>query len=1089
MDSLIECLDHWSKTDPHRCLFTFLDMHGRELDACTYSSFQQQTNFLAAVLSEEGNVKHGCPVLLSYPPGLEMIKAFVACVKLGALPIPVPSVSRTGAQMLMTRLNSIAIDSAATTVLTDRKHQARFHKSLTKETANSHGHDLQAINTLNWVATDLISGKLQDFPVREKELLFLQYTSGSTHAPRGVMVTHQNVLHNCQKIFSYRPIIACWLPHYHDMGLIGSFLFAIISGGSSHWFSTMDFMRRPALWLETITRVKATSTSAPNFAFEYCLRQDKLPDKALQSIDLSSMRIMMNASEPVHCDTVQRFLQRFKAYGLSRRALSAAYGLAEHTLGVSKDGYIHLLANKDRLARHQPFIISGQHKLSNAVKLASAGRPFDGVDVRIVDPETLLEKPEGSPGEIWVDSPSKALGYWGKPERSRRIFHACISGSDANIAYLRTGDIGFLHDGELYICGRIDDMVVIRGRNIFPPDIETTIESHFPEIRPGRVAVFGIANQDTGESQLVVLIESRSLDLAPKPVEVYREVINSSQAPVKAVAILPHGSIIRTTSGKIARHKCRSAFMQDELEFLDLYLATESIDVNKSIGEYLDSLVQRTQRNARDSLTIAELGLDSIELVELGIRLEKSDTRGSLHTSDQANPIYDLRLLQAATIGELKLLCRQLRSGKVPISKIACQLEHGMQAIVNSEADQMRRDMSLSSDCIPMPYPPQPAQRTILLTGATGFLGSFLLEALLRLSDVPIIVLVRGQSDEHAKHRVETALAKTGASSNRVAQAILGRIQPLCGDIAQSNLGLSKSQWNALSRNVTTVYHCAAEVDYIKTYRELHPANVAGTEEIIRLCCSGQAKELNHISTTFIFGWSVIDRKWESSCNPGMTGLDFGYPQSKWVAEQLVFEAEKRGLRTRIFRPALITASESGHYMRGDINTRILSFMIRHGVSVEAENQFSILPVEICANNIIAIALLDDFRKTTFHLTAEKYYSMESVTRLIGELFAYEFTYTDSDGFVDHVNQHCSNDDDLFPLVSFINNIREKFKSTSHMRYDNADYRAYCEKSPLSKPEPDLQKTVTWIVSFLVSVGLVHPPSRLPDRVNIAQDS
>ncbi len=1083
MNSLTDYLAHWSQTDPRRSLFTFVDVSGKEIDSCTYEDFHQQTNFLAARLQETKGVRQGHTVLLSYPPGLDMIKAFIACVKLGAIPVPVPPVSQFSFKKDVAPLNSVLMDADAELVLTDQKHKDIFHAHISKESTRPDSPGPLTSKAVTWAATDTISGKLDNFETHEQDLLFLQYTSGSTHTPRGVMVTHQNVLHNCRDMYLQRPVGVCWLPHYHDMGLIGYFLFVIITGGSSHWFSAMDFMRRPALWLETITKTRASNTSAPNFAFEYCLRQDKLPDTALVTLDLSSLNDLMNASESVHCDTVLRFWRRFQSCGLSRKALNVAYGLAEHTLRVSAGGRVHLAVNKDRLACQQPFIISGQHTLANAVQLPSAGRTLAGADVRIVDPESLQEKHEGSIGEIWIDSPSKATGYWGQPELSKQIFAARISHSDNVTEYLRTGDIGFFHEGELYVCGRRDDMVVIRGRNIFPTDIEATIESRFPEVEPGHVVAFGMSEQRSDEAQLVVFIESRNLNCAPDLNDVHLEIVNTHKVPVKTVAILRRGSIKRTTSGKIARHRCKSAFLQNRLEFLSVYRPECTNNTEKTVEEFLDELLKRVRSNAPETTTIAELGLDSLELVELGILLEKKTTQ---IIGTQSDLIYDLRLLQAATIGELRTIGGYLHPGQATATNIARQLEAGLQRLVNAEAKQMREDTSLNASYMPKPYIAPVSGTVTLLTGATGFLGSFLLEALLRLCDDPIVVLVRGQHHDHAKLRVSTALTKTPISPDVVSAAMRGRVQVLCADISQANLGLSQDQWATLTKSITTVFHCAAEVDYVKTYQDLRPANVTGTREVIRFCCSERTKELNFISTTFVCGW--LGQKLESFRNTDMRGLDFGYAQSKWVAEQLVYEAEKRGLKTRVFRPAFITASESGHFSRSDIVTRVLGYMIRHELSFDSENQVSFLPAEICANNIVAISLLDDTQNTTFHLTASKYYSMATVSRLINALFAYEFSYTDTDGFIDYMKQNCNSDDDLFPLLAFFENSREKFKSMSHLRYDNRFYKTCCELSELSKPEPELEKTVNWIVSYLTSNGLIEAPLHPPDYSLRGQD-
>lgn len=1082
MLTVIDHLRRNAETDPDRTIFTYRNLQGRITESLTAGELERRSNAMAAQLASRHGLKHGDVVLLACHPGLTVIEGLIACAKIGVIAAPVPPVGLSSGATGVDRLAAIAADSGAQVVLADRR-QYEAAASLGREGASG-SRAANAVAGLDWIDLSTLSGEQDGFDVDPHELLFLQYTSGSTRQPRGVMVSHANVVANCPRDGGPDWVCVSWLPHFHDMGLIGYFLFPMAFGGSSHILSTADFMRRPALWLETISAVRATNTSAPDFAYAYCLREDKLPDDALAGIDLSSLRDMMNASEPVRPATIRAFRDRFGRCGLDPTALTVAYGLAENTLRVSDGGRVHLTLSKDRLARGEVRTARGGEMAANVVEVASCGRPVAGVEMLIVDPESGQEKEPGASGEIWIAGGGKARGYWRHDDLTEAVFGGRLAGRPEK--YLRTGDIGFVRDGEVYVCGRLRDMVVLRGRNIFPADVEGAIEARFAEIEPGRVAVFGSAGDRLDQSGLTVIIEARRGVDAPPLDILHRYVVNVFQVPVDAVAVVRRGSIVKTSSGKISRSRCQHDFLAGDLDVLARYVPESFDDGTESAEGYLDALVERAGAGAE--ATIGDLGLDSVELVELSIRLEDLAEANGLEDRARLASIHDLRLLQAATVADIKATVAGLASGSVDAEAVAGSLAEAIRAVADGEAARMREDALLDPSWRPAPALDEAG--ATLVTGASGFLGSHLLAGLLRQTRDRIVAVVRAQSEAHGRARLRSALIQTGMAGSAADEALAGRVAIVCGDVARASFGLDDAQWDRLAREVSRVFHCAAEVDYRKTYGELRAANVEATRETIRLSMEGRAKELNHISTTFIFGWTNWTSKAEHMRNGEMSGLDFGYSQSKWVAEQLVFAAGERGLTVRMFRPSLVSAPRSGHFVRSDITSRLFGYCMRHGVSVETDKQLSLVPADVCGENIVAIAGLKESAGRTFHLTSDTYRTFADVCRTIGRDFGYRFAYADIDGFVGHVNANCDRDDDLFPLKSFINASKDKLKDVAFERYDNAVYREFRAKSRLALSEPPLEETVARLVGFLRASGLVPPaPRNGSDAKAMAEDA
>ena len=316
MQSIVDVLRSHAGTHPDRSLYSFHNLKGDTVESVTYRQFDRSTNYLASRFAGIPGLEPGRPVLLAFGPRLAMITSFFACVKMGAIPVPVPPISAASGHAGLERLGKVAADSGAQAILYDGRQHKALLDILASRRRESEAPGITTAAELNWIDPATISGQLDEFMATPSDTLFLQYTSGSTSAPRGAVVSHANVIANCPAPQDVPRVTLSWLPHFHDMGLIGYHLFPLLCGDTAHLFSPADFLRRPALWLELITRLKATHTSAPNFAFDYCARQDKMSDAVLARLDLSSLQDIMNASEPVRCDTLTAFRQRFAACGL-----------------------------------------------------------------------------------------------------------------------------------------------------------------------------------------------------------------------------------------------------------------------------------------------------------------------------------------------------------------------------------------------------------------------------------------------------------------------------------------------------------------------------------------------------------------------------------------------------------------------------------------------------------------------------------------------------------------------------------------------------------------------------------------------------
>lgn len=1074
METILDYVNQWTAVHPDKCFSAFLDRHGKAREIYTYQSFEARTRFLAEYIQEETALRRGDRAALVYPPGLEMVAAFVACTRIGAIPVPVPpvtSVAKGGAA----RLGSVLLDSGAVLALSHSSLEAAPDGR--PEIGNQADlEDPLAPLGINWLATDRLQGVARGGVIdNPTETLFLQYTSGSTGVPKGVVVSHQNVIHNCQSTIDHQAIAVSWLPQFHDMGLIGFYLFQIVTGGTTYGFSPLDFLRRPALWLETLSRYKATFTSSPNFGFEYCLSPERVPEDALAGLDLSSVQVFMNASEPVRPSTYRSFLERFAKYGLRPAAHVAAYGLAENTLAVTNSGQRSVKIHRDSLHARTVLMAAEDTPVDQQLELVSCGKPLAGIDVRIVDPDAGIAVAGDGIGEIWVAGQSTCRAYWNKPELSEHVFDNSIrNDSGAAAAYLRTGDLGFLHDGELFVCGRLKDIIIFRGQNYYPEDLEAAVERSSEKIQIGSVAAFRGAD---GDERLVVVIGLRNPGDLPHPDAITHSLRAYGYAGPHTIVFVRRQAIKRTTSGKIARGLTRDKWLDGGLRTIETHLRDGSamglnglhtLDIRSHYERFLDAYSLSGDEDARPG----KIGLDSLAIAELLVILERAVVQADAHDLQET---LHIPLLQRLTISEISALVRGFQDGAADWAvNLRTELNEMKREREESEAAAMSRDAVL--DLPGVGIAPR-ADRTfdhVLLTGGTGFLGPFLLRSLLDQTAAVYTVLVRATDPPAARERLIAALAAAGLYDSRTAGEFDARVRVICGDLAGPRLGLSRSAWLQLAETTDTIIHNGAWVDYILDYQALRPANVEGTREALRLACSSRRKQFHFVSSTTIFGWTGKRNLLERDSNPEMSSLDFGYAQTKWVSEQLVLQARQQGLDARICRPAFLTASTSGFGHSTDIVVRLLSFMIKYGVAPDTDIQVSFMPVDIAAHNIAAVmtsAAADE--EPVFHVTVDDYFNMVDLTTQISKDYGYSFRYVDMAEFSRELKRLCSVTDPAFPLIDFVARAHSKVVVMEGKRYRNTAFRIALEHSGIGVPDTSLQETVSFLMAHMQARGML----------------
>lgn len=520
----------------------------------SYAELARRATATAAALQRQCAV--GDRALLLFPPGIDFVTGFFGCLFAGVIPVPAYPPTLAKPERTLAKLHAIARDCGARFALTT----SEFLSTL----------EFVAPPGVQCLATDTCNAALSEIwqmpKISRETVALVQYTSGSTGAPKGVVVRHRQLIANELSIEAgMGPVnlVVGWLPIFHDMGLIGNVLQGLCAGSSLVLMSPFMFLKRPARWLEAISYFRATTSGAPNFAYDLCVR--RVSEQERTRLDLSSWEVAYCGAEPVRAATYERFSRAFESRGFSRSAFYPCYGLAEATLfvtgsqrGTPPNSCAFRASALDRgevVVATSPDVSAGTATAADDCRiLMSCGRPSPTEEIRIVDPARLV--PTDGVGEIWVRGPAIASGYWGRDDNGA-IFGARLADGDG--PFLRTGDLGFLYQGELYIAGRRKDMIIVGGRNLFPQDIEATVEAAAPSVRQGCCVAFSVEHED--DERLVIMAEHDGPSSQEVVQTIKQAVVVQHQAPVFEVVLVKKGAIPKTSSGKLERYACRRAYV------------------------------------------------------------------------------------------------------------------------------------------------------------------------------------------------------------------------------------------------------------------------------------------------------------------------------------------------------------------------------------------------------------------------------------------------------------------------------------------------------------------------------------------------
>lgn len=565
----VEILQQRTQEDPDRLSHLLLGAKEEDNQSLTYSQLNSAVKKMAAYLQHVA--EPGQRALLVYPTSLEFIISMYACIYAGIAPIPTnpPGMNRSAQ-----RLDAIARDARASLVLTTPEYQKTFLES---------AEQFPDFAALKWVTRDSFHNTAgmtwQERRVKPEETMFVQYTSGSTNIPKGVVISFRNFSHNMHALHATRvneysrdeSVILTWTPLFHDMGLlIGTFL-TPMDRTPSILMTPIQFMTNPLLWLRAIQHYKATASGGPNFAYDLCV--NKIPLEKCEGLDLSSWKVAYNSAEPVRAETMARFAEKFVPFGFNPHALAPCYGMAETTLVISyynnEPKIITYRIRRDDFEQGK-VMASDSTNPKEYVDAVSSGKPLVDYNVAIVNPHTRQRCEANEVGEIWVHGDSVGEGYWNRPEESAHTFGARIEGEEGG-PYLRTGDLGFMHDGHLYVTGRLKDLVIVRGRNYYPQDVELTVEKTHPILRQGGGAVFAI--KAGGTEQLVAVHEvqrreAEGVDWNEVLKQIRANIAREHGIRASAVVLIRKSSLPKTSSGKIMRTETRRKFLENELEIV-----------------------------------------------------------------------------------------------------------------------------------------------------------------------------------------------------------------------------------------------------------------------------------------------------------------------------------------------------------------------------------------------------------------------------------------------------------------------------------------------------------------------------------------
>ena len=927
--SLIDILSARAEKSPERVIYRFLEYkNGKwEMQNITMRSLYHKSLEIAYALRKKG-LRPGDRAVIFSMQDYGTTYAILGCMMAGVTFTVIPPPLDEGK---IARFISVLKSCQPKALISNYALEQESGVSLTGRLIRE---AFTSVIRLKRIYTDRLTPyKRKDVIVdaTENRLVYLQYTSGSTSAPRGVRVTWKALMKNleqCQACYDFNHgTLGTWVPFFHNLGLVVTICMPICTTDACAYFlSTMQFLENPKLWVKMLHDFNLTLTVGPGSAFDACTRIFT-PEEAAK-YPLTQVTHFMNGSEFISAKTVEKFSKMFR---LSPNAMAPGYGLAENVClaTFASQDYRTLKLDYEAYQKNCAVLVTEEKEGEQVKEIVSVGAPVKDLNVVIANPKTKKPYPDLHIGEIFISGDSVANGYWGNLKENAN-FRVRLEGYDRN--FYKTGDLGFLYEGHLYITGRIKEMLIINGHNIFPSDLQALIIQKVPALA---TTAFGFFSTNDGDKEHVIAVVEST------PEEDFQKRVGQINAAVSErfgfsfydIIFVPRSAIPRTDNGKLQMLKARDLYQQGKLQLLHSSHAyrtgsAETTIIDKSIDKADEILLQVKsvfekvlnieQYNLTDSFL--ELGGDSLMGFELVSKIEER-----FHVK------LDLRevLLDSSVSGHLD------------------------PAISPSGAYE-----TAPQDC-----------RNILLTGATGFLGAQLIRAILTQypkEGLHLYCLVRADSEEAGLER----LIKNMEHYECWKEEYRGFLHPVIGDLSTEKFGLSDEQWQELAQTIQVIYHNGALLNFIFPYEFLKETNVHGTVETLRLACAGQPKYYHYVSS-----YSVYDtpsnkgkRVYENDPLNTARGFSLAYSETKWVSEKLVGIAQKRGLHTVIYRPGDITGASNGIWEMDDMVSRMIVGTIQMQAIPRTSYCMHMTPVDFVADAICCISRKPEAMDQAFNL-------------------------------------------------------------------------------------------------------------------------
>ena len=970
-NSICDVIAQWADKQPDHLAFTDLDNFGNATGSLTYGEFYNKVAALGSCLKQRCDA--GKNAVLMYHRGLDFIISFMACQYAGVVPIPVHVPKKKGSNK---KLIEIINSSTAPVVLTDSRTIANLDKINDYREWPRKTH-YEATDELLYQAT----GIAEPYKTSSNSPhAFIQYTSGSTSQPKGVMITHKNCLYNLEMIRlasggNPNSVYVCWLPHFHDLGLVAHYLAALYCGGHNVLLSPSSVVQNPSVWLKAITEYGGTITGAPNFAYQLCV--DKVHNSNLVHLDLSTLDLVINAAEPIKPNTIRSFINKFSTCGFKSHAFLPAYGMAEATVFISCGEKTQEPIFK-KIDRHQ-FSVHGIAKVvdgnrtENTQEFVGCGKSWLEEEIKIVDPDTGLEKMPNSVGEIWVSGDHVMNGYFNNPEATSEtlaLLHGCST------KYLRTGDLGFIDEnGELFVTGRVKDLIIINGANYYPQDIEHAMEEASKFVRKGCLAAFSVGNNSSEEVIVAVEVTSQALKEIKSNAKIFTQMAGvlceavgtKLDINLKKIIFLKPGQIDKTSSGKIKRQACKQMYLDGYEGNLSVWpdkstnnIANEShimkniqqilSAVNELGGEHLkvfSTLMQILSEKHNIHLGDFDLdqsiffyGIDSINIVDIHAEMEKR--LGATIKSDaffEANNFLDMidAIVKCMDNNECTTRERSLRKD------IETRFE-----VLKAEFEKAQATL-----------PHADRSGNVLLTGASGYVGIYLLKEILDSTDFTVHCVVRAANETLGWDRIVRNAARYQISFP-ASQA--ERVKITIADISKERMGLSRDKYEEIANKVDSIYHCAAIDNFYLPYSVLKKTNVYGTVEMVKFATVGKIKPLYYVSSCAASLLENRDDKIQT------IGLINGYAQTKYVSEKIIMRLIDRGFPAINYRFGYLYSLEADMADENESFETFLSSIYEMGRMPDIDIVFDLTPVEYAAKSILKTSVTQESQRKTNYI-------------------------------------------------------------------------------------------------------------------------